>query len=193
MLMGMAMDPDWVRDMCQVYTDLNLRLMDILFAEEGEPDAIWYYEDMGFKERPFMSPQMYRDIIFPSHKRSFDYAHNRGKSVIVHSCGFVEPLIPGLVEAGMDCLQAMEVKAGMDLLRIKKTYGGRIALFGGMDIRALETNDPAKIDAELAAKLAPAMAGGGYILHTDHSIPPSVEYATYKYFVNRAREMSAVR
>ncbi len=55
MLVGMAMDPDWVRDMAMTYAQLTIELQEILFAEEGLPDGIWYYEDMGFKQRPFMS------------------------------------------------------------------------------------------------------------------------------------------
>jgi len=193
MLMGMALDPDWVRDMCRVYTDLTLALMEILFAQEGLPDGIWFYEDMGFKDKPFMSPEMYKEIIWPSHKRTFDFAHARGLPVIVHSCGFVEPLVPGLIDAGMDCLQAMEVKAGMDLVHLKAVYGDRIALFGGLDIRALETNDEAAVYAELRKKLPAAMKGGGYILHTDHSVSPRVHYETYRYFLERGREMGTYR
>lgn len=189
MLLGMAMDPDWVRDMCRVFADLTIRLMEILFAEVGQPDGIFFFEDMGFKDKPFMSPRMYREIIWPSHKRTFDFCHARGLPVVVHSCGYVEPLVPGLIEAGMDCLQAMEVKAGMDLLRLKAQFGDRIALFGGMDIRALETNDRSAVDAELSRKLPAAMAGGGYILHTDHSVSTRVRYETYKYFLERGRQI----
>jgi uroporphyrinogen decarboxylase len=189
MLMGMALDPDWVRDMCEVFTDLNIAMWETLFAEEGLPDGIWFFEDMGFKERPFMSPTMYKEIIQPSHARLFDYAHARGLPVIVHSCGFVEPLVEGLIEAGMDCLQAMEVKAGMDLVRLKQRFGDRIAFMGGMDVRPLVANDRAAIEAELQKKLPAAMAGGGYCLHTDHSIPDQVEYETYKFFVERGLEL----
>ncbi|MCK5328544.1 MAG: hypothetical protein KAR36_08070, partial [Candidatus Latescibacteria bacterium] len=193
MLMGMALDPDWVKDMCTVYAELTIHLMEILFAEEGAPDGIWFYEDMGFKERPFMSPAMYQEIIFPAHKRTFDYVHSRELPIIIHSCGFVEPLVPGLIEAGMDCLQAMEVKAGMDLVRLKKTYGDRIAFMGGMDVRTLVANDRKAIQAELDRKLPVAMEGGGYCLYSDHSIPDQVEYETYQFFVERGLEMGTYK
>lgn len=189
MLVGMALEPDWVRDMGAVYAELTLQLMDILFKEEGLPDGVFYYEDMGFKEKPFMSPAMYKDLIWPAHRRTFQDAHARGLPVVVHSCGFVEPLVPGLIEAGMDCLQAMEVKAGMDLVRLKKAYGDRIALFGGMDVREVESNDRRRIEAELRKKLPAAMKGSGYILHSDHSISHRVEYDSYKYFLDRGREI----
>ena len=132
---------------------------------------------------------MYNEMIKPFHKNTFDYAHSIGCKVIIHSCGFVAPLLPGLIEAGMDCLQAMEVKAGMDLLRIKKTYGEKIALMGGLDIRVLETNDKAKVDQLLMENLPAAKLGSGYIVHSDHSISPAVDYETYKYFVERAKSI----
>ena len=183
MLMGMALDPDWVKDMVDTYSNFTLMHQEVLFAEEGLPDAFWFYEDMGFKDKPFMSPAMYEEIMQPGHARLFDYVHGRGCKVIVHSCGFVEPLIPGLVEAGMDCLQAMEVKAGMDMPRIAEAYGDRISFCGNIDIRVIASNDRELIDKELNRKILPVVeTGGGYILHSDHSIPPDVEHDTLKYF-----------
>ena len=187
MLAGMALDPDWVKDMVNTYVDLTLKHQEVLFAEEGLPDAIWYYEDMGFKERPFMSPAMYEDIVQPGHARLFKYAHSKGLKVIVHSCGFVEPLVPGLIDAGMDCLQAMEVKAGMDMPRIAEKYGQKITFCGNIDIRVIATNDRKKIDEELKRKIPPVYeAGSTFIVHSDHSIPPDVEHDTLKYFFEKA-------
>lgn len=183
MCIGMALDPDWVRDMVMTYADLTVKHLEVLFAEEGVPDGMFFYEDMGFKGRPFMSPQMYGDIIQPGHAKLFDYAHDHGLKVIVHSCGFVEPLVPGLVEAGLDCLQAMEVKAGMDMRRIAEQFGRRLAFFGNIDVRELISNDLARVDAELENKIMPLMQQGiGYVLHSDHSIPPDVEHDTLVHF-----------
>ncbi|OGV64938.1 MAG: hypothetical protein A3K19_10550 [Lentisphaerae bacterium RIFOXYB12_FULL_65_16] len=193
MLVGMAWDPDWVKGMADTYARLYVELQETLFAEEGKPDGIWYYEDMGFKEHPFMSPAMYRDLIQPAHKYTFDYAHSLGLQVIVHSCGFVEPLVPGLIEAGMDCLQVMEVKAGMDCRRLKKLYGDRISFIGGIDVRALYTNDLKKIEDEVQARVPPMMQGSGYVLHSDHSIPDTVNFESYEYFVKRGLEVGTYR
>ena len=183
MLMGMALDPDWIRDMVNTYSNLIISLMEILFAEVGKPDGIWFYEDMGFKQRPFMSPVMYREIIQAGHRKTFDFAHAYSLPVIVHSCGYVEPLISGLIEAGMDCLQVIEVKAGMDLLKIKKEYGEKIALCGGMDARNLVANNREAIRKELKEKIPVVMEGSGYILHSDHSIPAQCRYETYSFFI----------
>ena len=185
MLIGMAEDPDWVKDMVKVYADLNLSLQEILFAKEGYPDGIWYYEDMGFKHSPFMSPAMYKEIIQPAHKRTIDFAHGHGMPVVFHVCGFVEPLLPGMVEAGIDCLQTIEIKAGMDLLRIYKNYGEVLSLMGGIDVRAVYSNDKAIIDKELEAKIPLVKQGFGFCLHSDHSIPITVEHETLHYFIEK--------
>ena len=189
MLMGMAEDPEWVEDMVTTYSQLLIDLQEMLFAEEGAPDGIWYYEDMGFKERPFMSPNMYREIVQPGHTRTITYAHNRNLPVVMHSCGFVEPLLPGMLEAGIDALQVIEVKAGMDPLRIHKQYGDRLSLIGGIDVRTLCSNDRAIIDAELEAKIPTLMQGYGYALHTDHSVPSTVEYDNYRFFIEKGLEL----
>ncbi|NLF19652.1 MAG: hypothetical protein GX595_20670 [Lentisphaerae bacterium] len=193
MLAGMALDPEWVADMANVYADLLIRLMEELFAREGQPDGIWFYEDMGFKERPFMSPAMYRELIWPAHRKTVDFCHGRGLPVVMHSCGFVEPLLPHMVEAGIDCLQVIEVKAGMDPLRIHRNFGDRLSLCGGMDARNLVKNDIDAIRRELAWKIPVLKANNGYILHSDHSIPDTCAYETYRFFVDEGLKLGSYR
>jgi uroporphyrinogen decarboxylase len=189
MLMGMIDDTDWVKDMVNTYADLTIQLMEILFAEEGLPDGIWFYEDMGFKGRPFMSPAMYKEIVQPGHIKTIQFAKSLGLPVIMHSCGYVEPLVPGMIEAGIDCLQVIEVKAGMDLVRLYRNFGDRLSFMGGIDVRVLYTNDKRQIDAELEAKIPIVKQNYGYVLHSDHSIPNTVHYETYRYFVQRGLEL----
>jgi uroporphyrinogen decarboxylase len=190
MLVGMAEDPAWVREMVMTFSRLTVTHLEILFAEEGLPDGFFFSEDMGFKHHPFMSPAMYREIVWPGHKLLFDYAHSLGCKVIMHSCGYVEPLVPGMIEAGLDCLQAMEVKAGMDLPKLFDRFGDRLAFYGGLDVRALIDNDRARINAELDKMRYVLDRGGGYILHTDHSEPPEIDYATMRYFIDQGRRIS---
>ncbi|MBI4559107.1 MAG: hypothetical protein HY706_16100 [Candidatus Hydrogenedentes bacterium] len=189
MLMGMAVDPDWVKDMVNTYANLLVDLMEILFGQEGYPDGIWYYEDMGFKGRPFISLDMYREIIQPAHKKTVGYAKDRGLPVIMHSCGMVAPLVPGMIEAGIDCLQVIEVKAGMDLLQLYQDYGDRLSFMGGIDVRVLYSNDRRRIDEELLLKIPVVKNNFGYVLHSDHSIPDQVQYNSYRYFIEKGLEL----
>ncbi len=189
MLLGMMEDPEWIHDMVETFSRTTVELWEMLFTEEGMPDGIWFFEDMGFKNRPFISPSMYREIIQPGHKRTVGWAKDHGLPVIMHSCGYVEPLLPGMIASGIDCLQVIEVKAGMDLLKIYRKYGDHITLMGGMDVRVLYTNDLDAVERELSAKIPVVKARNGYILHSDHSIPNTVEYNTYRYFVDRGLEL----
>lgn len=189
MLMGMLEDPDWVKDMVDTFSRLTVALMEILFEEEGLPDGAWFYEDMGFKARPFVSLDMYREFILPGHQRTIEFCKSKGLPVTMHSCGYVEPLVPGMIEAGVDCLQVIEVKAGMDLCGLYRDYGDRLSFCGGMDVRKLYTNSKAEIEAELTGKIPVVKANHGYILHSDHSIPDQVEYESYRYFVQRGLEL----
>jgi len=112
---------------------------------------------------------------------------------MMHSCGYIEPLIPDLIVAGLDCLQGMEVKAGMDLPRLFSRFGDRLTFNGGIDARVLIANDRAAIDAELEAKVRPVLAGGGgYILSSDHSEPPDVSYDTIRYFLEKGIGMGRI-
>jgi len=189
MLAGMALDPEWVLDMSDTYGDLIVTLMSMLFEKEGLPDGVWFYEDMGFLGRPFMSPAMYKEIIQPAHKRTIALAHSLGLPVVMHSCGMVEKLLPGMIEAGIDCLQVIEVKAGMDLLKLHRLYGDRISFMGGIDIREVYPNDYARIDRELESKIPIVKQGFGYALHSDHSIPATVELPTFRYFIEKGKEL----
>jgi len=194
MLVGMAMDPDWVKDMVMTYCRLIIHLLEILFEEEGVPDGAWVYEDLGFKQRPFISPDMYREIIQDGYALLFDFFHSKGLNVIFHSCGFVEPLVPGLIEAGMDCLQALEVKAGMDMLRLADQFGDRIAFMGNIDVRELISNDTQRIDREMEKKIVPMVEKGySYILHSDHSILPEVDYKSMVHWFEKGRVLGTFR
>ncbi len=189
MLMGMVDDPEWVKDMADTYGKLTVELQKILFEKEGYPDGIWYYEDMGYKGSPFMSPDMYREIIKPAHKYTIDYAKQHNLPVIMHSCGYVEPLVPDMIDAGIDCLEVIEIKAGMDLLKLNRLYGDKISFMGGIDVRKLYTNDKNEIDKELSEKIPEMKKSYNYCVHSDHSIPKTVNYETYRYFIDKVIQL----
>jgi uroporphyrinogen-III decarboxylase len=93
-----------------------------------------------------------------------------------------------IIAAGIDCVQPMEAKTGMDLAELGREFGDRIAFMGNIDIRALETNDRAQVDAEVLPKLRAVREQRiPYIFHTDHSVSPLVRIETYAYAVDLFR------
>ena len=108
--------------------------------------------------------------------------------VILHTDGDVRKLIPGLIAAGIDCLQPCEAKAGMDLVELKANWGDKLAFMGGIDVRAMADPDPAVIEREISRKLPVAKQGGGYIYHADHSVPDNVSFEQYQRVMELVRE-----
>jgi uroporphyrinogen-III decarboxylase len=99
----------------------------------------------------------------------------------------VREFIPLLIEAGVDCIQPLEARAGNDVRALKPRYGQQIALFGNQNMDVFAAGDPDAVAHEVTSKLAAAMPGGGYIYHSDHSVPPTVSFATYSHAVALAK------
>lgn len=179
-LMAMVDDPEWVKDMLMTRAELCLQIGEEMMARGFDFDAAWIADDLGFKQRSFFSMDMYRELVMPSHRLICEAFKARGKFMLLHSCGYVAELAPLIIETGFDCLQPIEVKAGNDVLDFKRRYGDRLAFMGGIDVRAMADPDPAVIEREIGGKLPSLKKGGGYIYHSDHSIPDNVSFAQYR-------------
>jgi uroporphyrinogen decarboxylase len=178
LLPAMLEDPDWVRDMYEVDTQLHIDMASEMMARGFQFDGAFVYDDMGYRNGTFFSHRVYRQLLWPSHKKICDFFSSQGLPVILHSCGNVNEFVPDLIEAGFACLQPLEVKAGMDLIHLKKTFGDRLAFMGGIDVRAMAAGGE-WLEREVREKITCAMQGGGYIYHSDHSVPDNVSFANY--------------
>lgn len=185
-LMAMVTDPDWCADMFQHMCEVQLALFDLAWNRGYTFDCLHWPDDLGYRNGLLFSPQTYRDVLKPVHKFACDWAHAKGVKVMLHSCGGVAALIPDLLEAGIDALNPIETKAGMYLLDLKRRFGGRLVFQGGIDVRLM--SNPEAIETEIRTKVTAAKQGGGYIFHSDHSVPDSVSLADYKRVVELARE-----
>lgn len=183
----MATDPGFVKEMVDVMSDLIVASLDMMWREGFRFDGLWVYNDMGYRNASLFSPAMYREIILPADRKRNDWCHAHGLQTILHSCGCVKGLVPSLIDAGFDCLQPLEVKAGMDLRELKPAHGDRIAFFGGINTMLMEQDDDALIEEEIRTKFAAAKPGGGYLYHSDHSIPKDVSFRKYSFVMDCVR------
>jgi len=176
----MADDPEWAKEMFDAVANMTIGMAEIILDEGIEVDAGHFSDDLGYRNGTFFSPRMYRELIFPAHKRICDFMKGRGLPVILHCCGNASEIVPDLIEAGIVGLNPLEVKAGMDLLEMKKKYGDVLTLIGGIDVRTWARGDLKEIEEEIRLKVSAAKQGGGYIFHSDHSIPDNVSFAAYE-------------
>ncbi len=179
LLIAIATDPDWVRDMYETDATLSIQMYEIMKEGGFQFDGAWPGCDLGYRNGLLFSPRHYDEQLRPTFQRLVDYFHSEGLPVILHSCGCVKELIPRFIEDGLDCLQPLEQKAGMDLVDLKETFGDQIAFMGGIDVRAMAHPDPAVIEEEIKTKIPIAKQGGGYLYHSDHSVPGNVGFDRY--------------
>ena len=189
LLVALVEQPEWCMDMFNHYLDTGLALLDMAWDEGYTFHGVGWPDDLGYKGAQFMSLRMYRELLKPVQKRACDWAHAKGVKVYLHSCGNVNPLIPEFIEIGIDALNPLEVKAGMDPIAIKKTYGDRLVLAGG--INAVLWDDTEAIEAEMRRVLPVVKQNGGYIFSSDHSVPSSVSLENFRHIVNLAKQLGA--
>lgn len=180
MLELMITDPEWIRDVINTGVDLTLGQFQMLIDEGYKFDGYWCSDDLGYRNGLMFSPRVFRDLVMPAHKRLCDFCHEHGILAILHSCGNFNEVVPDLIEAGWDCLQPLEVKAGMDVIELKREYGDKIALMGGIDVRVMADGTDEELEEEIGNKISIAKEDGGYIYHSDHSVPDNVSFPRYQ-------------
>jgi uroporphyrinogen decarboxylase len=188
-LIALVEDPEWLVDMWNHMLDVNLALLDQVWDAGYTFDSVFWCDDMGYKHNQFFSLRTYRELLKPVHKRAVDWAHAKGIYAHLHSCGDVRPIVPELVDIGIDALNPLEVKAGMDPIALKKTYGDRLVLHGGLN--AMLWNHIDRIESEMRRLMPVLKQNGGYIFSEDHSIPDSVSFEDYKRIVALGKKLGS--
>ncbi|OGV84672.1 MAG: hypothetical protein A2340_05220, partial [Lentisphaerae bacterium RIFOXYB12_FULL_60_10] len=189
LLMALVEQPEWCMDMFRHELEMNMALFDMVWDAGYRFDSIRWPDDMGYKLNQFFSLSMYRELLKPFHQRAIEWAHAKGIKAALHSCGDIRPFIPELVGMGLDSLNPLEVKAGMDPVAIKQQVGDRLVLHGG--INAVLWDRPDAIRAEMEQVIPALKAGGGYIFSSDHSVPSSVSLNDFKGIVELAKRLGS--
>jgi uroporphyrinogen decarboxylase len=190
-LMAIVEDPDWLVDMFNTFLDVHIALFDMIWDAGYRFDGMMWYDDMGYKNNQFFSLKTYREILEPAHQRAVDWAHAKGVKARLHSCGDVRPFVPEFIAMGIDGLNPIEVKAGMDPVALKKQYGDKLVLHGG--INAVLWDKPDEIKAEIERVVPQMKKNGGYIFSSDHSIPSSVSVEDFRGILKCAQKAGAYR
>ena len=187
MLIAMIEEPEWVEDMFDTYLDRSIQHFNMIWDAGYRFDSIFWYDDMGYKNTPFFSNEMYRSLLQKYHKKAVAWAHDHGIYARLHSCGDIMPLLPDIMDTGIDALNPIEIKAGMDVFKIKQDYGDRLVLHGG--INAVLWDDKEAIVEAIRQAVPVLKENGGYIFASDHSIPNSVSLENMQSIINTVKEV----
>ena len=181
-------DPGLVEECLEFLTDFAIGLLSRA-AREVHFDFYYIHEDMACKGGPLVSPEMFRRLFLPQYRRFIGFLRSNGVDmVLVDSDGNHEALIPAFLEAGVDGFGPVERAAGMDPVRLRRQYGKRIVMVGGVDKREI-AKDRGAIDREIDRSIRPIIDEGGFIPTIDHAIPPDVSLDNFRYYLDRKRTL----
>jgi uroporphyrinogen decarboxylase len=158
-------------------------------------DIFLFYDDMGFQDRPYMRPQLYRDLVKPFHARLLESVRRKTKAhVMMHNDGAIHDLLRDYIDIGVEALNPMQVSAqGMgDTAALKAEFGRDLVFWGAIDTqRVLPFGTPAEVRDEVRRRLDTLGPGGGYILAPGHNIQSEVPPENVVAMFEAAAEMGA--
>jgi uroporphyrinogen decarboxylase len=183
-------DPDLANALMAMSADYSEKICDGL-VELGV-EVIVVGDDIADNHSLMMSPDMYRELIYPHFVRLISYAKKRGLKVIKHSDGDLRAVIDDLVNSGIDCLDPIDERGNMFLDELKAKYGDRIAFKGNVDcVETLVSKPPEEVRRETARCILRGSIGGGHIISSSNSIHSGVSPVNYRAFLDAVRELGA--
>jgi uroporphyrinogen decarboxylase len=172
-LMALATEPDVIRAGLRRITDFFLELGNaFLAAAAGRIDILFLGDDLGTQSGPMIAPGTYWEVIQPFHAELCEMAHRHGAFAMYHTDGAVSEFVDDLIDAGADCLEAVQVECpGMAPHDLKRRFGGELAFHGAVSVQQLlptATPDAVRQEVELLAQVLGD--GGGYVCAPSHAI-----------------------
>jgi uroporphyrinogen-III decarboxylase len=125
-------------------------------------EAGWLADDYAGGQGPLISPALWRRVVLPGLTRVFGAYRRAGAPVFFHTCGRAEPFITDLLEAGADVLNLEG--AACDLPALKRAYGQRLALIGGVRPAVMLHGAPEQVRAAVRLAVQELGADRGLIL-----------------------------
>ena len=173
-LMDIAGDPPLARALADKMADHLIGIAREQIRRWSLQDTgVWIYDDMAYNAGPMFSPQSFEKIFLPGYKKMVrEYKAAGAKWVLLHSDGNIMPVLDMLVEAGIDGLNPLEQRAGMDIDEIRRRHP-RLILTGGMDNTVTLIQGPRERIESEARKLIDMGRDGGVVIGT-HSISPEI-------------------
>jgi len=180
--------PNLIEDMMDYIVYFVLTLIEKALQEIKDIDFADFWEDMAFKTGPMISPKLFSKFMVPRYKKITERLKKEGIDVVIVDCdGNINELVPLWLEAGVNVMFPLEINSGSDPVVLRKKYGNRVLLKGGVDKKALIYGKEA-IERELE-RIKGTVETGGFIPHVDHRVPADVSYENYKYYLKKKKEI----
>jgi uroporphyrinogen-III decarboxylase len=142
-------------------------------------DGVFFQQDFGTTKGPFISPRMFREFCFDAMRERVRRARALGYQVVLHSCGDNRPLIPMFIEAGVQCYQSLQDLPNMEIGGLKRDFGDRLCLWGGVPVEDLIAGTPDDVRRDVRRALEHGARTPGFILGPSQSIAYGTKYDNF--------------
>ena len=172
-MVDMAVNAEIARAVFRKLREFYLAYLErILDAANGKIDIVLTGDDFGSQNGPLVSPAMWDEFLREGFETYIRTAQSAGCKVMHHTCGSVVPIIPRMIDCGLDVLQSLQPEAaGMSAGALKDGFGGRLCFHGGVSIQKTMPFGGRDAIREEVKRLADVMGrDGGYIFCTSHNV-----------------------
>jgi uroporphyrinogen decarboxylase len=177
-----AADHGLVNTLLDKIVELKVEYWERALAETGQyVDVVFEGDDVAGQDRLLISPAVYRELLKPRHKEIFQAIKKAAPQVKIHfhSCGAIRPLLPDLIEIGVDILNPVQISSkGMDPSELKREFGKDLVFWGGgVDTQNIfSKGTPEQVREDVKRNIAALAPGGGFVFNTVHNtqadVPP---------------------
>jgi uroporphyrinogen decarboxylase len=146
-------------------------LRNMLESSAGKIDIVFMADDYCSQQGPLFSPSIFQEFVVPYLKEFADITHKYNAKFLLHCCGAVRPLLPMIIDAGVDMLEPIQTRAaGMDPYGLKKDFGKDLCFYGGVDLQqTLSKGTPEQVADEVKRLIDVLGRDGGYIIGPGHT------------------------
>jgi len=176
LLMYMATEPEVVQRVVDISVDYYMAMATAAAAIGA--DVFWTSDDYCDNRGPVMGPQLWRACCLPGLRRLVAHVKSLGRPFIKHCDGNVMPILADLCDAGIDCIDPIDVGAGVELAAVKAAVGKQVAIKGGVGVSLLCDGTPCEVAQRVQACLETA-GPCGFILSSSSDITASVRPENY--------------
>jgi uroporphyrinogen decarboxylase len=176
MLMGfnhfaisLILDEGLVADVFRKVAELQFQALETIF-DLPHVGGVWVVDDLAFGTGPMISPQAFRDHVFPWYREMARRCHERDLLMFMHSDGDLTTILDDLVALGLDALQPIDPTC-LDIFKVKERWGDRLGLIGNVSNELLRVGTPAEVEARVRDLIQGCAPGGGYCVGSGNSVP----------------------
>lgn len=188
LLVDLKLNPEFARSLLDQITDRKISSA-VNYAKTGV-DILFLGDDFGFEHSLIMSVETWCDYFKPLWAKCIAAVRAVRPDVIIafHSCGHVEPLVPELIECGIDVLESVQAEAN-DAARLKRLYGDELAFWGTIGVQStFPFGTPAQVSEVVLERIRTIGQGGGLMIGPSHVIEPETPVENVLAFVEAVRK-----